>query len=234
MKNECIQLTRRGWLALTMVLCLAFPALAQTITVTGTVTDTEGEPLIGASIVAKQGEGVSTDIDGNYRINVAPDGVLIVSYVGYKPQEIPVDGRTKIDIVMETNSVVLNEVVAIGYGAVRKSDATGSVSLVKPDEIEAGIATSAQDLLVGATPGVVVTSSGGSPEGGATIRIRGGSSLSASNDPLIVLDGVPLANDAVQGMANPLAMISPDNIESMTILKDASATAIYGSRHQTA
>lgn len=230
MKNECIQLTRRGWLALTMVLCLAFPALAQTITVTGTVTDTEGEPLIGASIVAKQGEGVSTDIDGNYRINVAPDGVLIVSYVGYKPQEIPVDGRTKIDIVMETNSVVLNEVVAIGYGAVRKSDATGSVSLVKPDEIEAGIATSAQDLLVGATPGVVVTSSGGSPEGGATIRIRGGSSLSASNDPLIVLDGVPLANDAVQGMANPLAMISPDNIESMTILKDASATAIYGSR----
>ena len=230
MKNVCFNLSRRAWLVLVMVLCLTLPALAQKITVTGTVTDPEGEPLIGASVVSNGGTGAATDIDGNFRLEVAPDAILTVSYVGYNTQEIAVEGRTHIDIVMSENSMVLGEVVAIGYGAVKKSDATGSVALVKPDEIEAGIATSAQDLLVGATPGVVVTSSGGSPEGGATIRIRGGSSLSASNDPLIVLDGVPLSNDGVQGMANPLAMISPDNIESMTILKDASATAIYGSR----
>ncbi len=231
MKNICFQLSRKAWLATLMVVCFALPALAQKITVTGTVTDPEGEPLIGASVVAVgTTTGTSTDINGNFRIEVDAKGNLQVSYVGYTSQTVAVDGRTHIDIVMAENSLVLNEVVAIGYGAVKKNDATGSVALVKPDEIEAGIATSAQDLLVGAAPGVVVTSGGGSPEGGATIRIRGGSSLSASNDPLIVLDGVPLSNDGVQGMANPLAMISPDNIESMTILKDASATAIYGSR----
>jgi len=225
-------MSRKAWLALTMVLCLALPALAQKITVTGTVTDSTGEPLIGASVKDKANptNGTATDIDGNFSIQIAADGTLEVSYIGYNPQDVAVEGRTRINITLSENSTVLQEVVAIGYGAVKKSDATGSVAIVKPDEVEAGIATSAQDLLVGQTPGVVVTSGGGSPEGGATIRIRGGSSLSASNDPLIVLDGVPLANDGVQGMANPLAMISPDNIESMTILKDASATAIYGSR----
>ena len=131
---------------------------------------------------------------------------------------------------MQENAVALQEVVAIGYGTVRKSDATGSVTLVKPDEINAGLATSAQDLLVGKTPGVVVTLNGGKPEGGADIRIRGGSSLNATNDPLIVIDGVPVDNSGVTGMSNSLSMISPDNIESFTILKDASATAIYGSR----
>ncbi len=125
---------------------------------------------------------------------------------------------------------MLEEVVAIGYGTVKKEDATGSVSMVKPDEIDAGLATSAQDLLVGKSPGVVVTSGGGDPQAGATIRIRGGSSLNANNDPLIVIDGVPIDNTGVQGMSNPLAMVSPDNVESMTVLKDASATAIYGSR----
>ena len=232
MKNICFQMSRKAWLAFFMVLCLALPAVAQKITVTGTVTDPDGEPLIGATVKDKSNPaiGVATNIDGQYTIQIAADGTLEVSYVGYNVQEVPVEGRTVIDIQLAENSLMLQEVVAIGYGAVKKSDATGSVAIVKPDEIEAGIATSAQDLLVGSTPGVVVTSGGGSPEGGATIRIRGGSSLSASNDPLIVLDGVPLSNDGVQGMANPLAMISPDNIESMTILKDASATAIYGSR----
>lgn len=232
MKNICFRMSRKAWLALTMVLCLALPALAQKITVTGTVTDSTGEPLIGASVKDKANPtiGTATDIDGNFSIQIASNGTLEVSYIGYNPQDVAVEGRTHIEIVLSENSTVLQEVVTIGYGAVKKSDATGSVAIVKPDEVEAGIATSAQDLLVGQTPGVVVTSGGGSPEGGATIRIRGGSSLSASNDPLIVLDGVPLANDDIKGMANPLAMISPDNIESMTILKDASATAIYGSR----
>lgn len=203
---------------------------AQTITVSGVVSDPSGEPLIGASILA-QGTtvGTSTNIDGEYTINVAPDATLVVSYVGYDTQNVPVDGRTSINVTMQENSVMLNEVVAIGYGTVKKSDATGSVAVIKPDEIEAGLATSVQDMLVGQTPGVVVTQAGG-PEGGGTIRIRGGSSLSASNDPLIVVDGVPLSNAGMGGLGNSLGMISPENIESMTILKDASATAIYGSR----
>ncbi len=203
---------------------------AQTITVSGVVSDPSGELLIGASILA-QGTtvGTSTNIDGEYTINVAPDATLVVSYVGYDTQNVPVDGRTSINVTMQENSVMLNEVVAIGYGTVKKSDATGSVAVIKPDEIEAGLATSVQDMLVGQTPGVVVTQAGG-PEGGGTIRIRGGSSLNASNDPLIVVDGVPLSNAGMGGLGNSLGMISPENIESMTILKDASATAIYGSR----
>ena len=211
------------------LLC-AIGANAQSITVRGTVVDPSGEPLIGASILAEgTSVGTATDIDGNYAINVNPDATLVFSYVGYDPQSVAVKGRTTIDVTMKENSVMLNEVVAIGYGVVKKSDATGSVAVVKPDEIEAGLATSVQDMLVGQTPGVVVTTAGG-PEGGASIRVRGGSSLNSSNDPLIVLDGVPLDNGGVQGMGNPLAMISPENIESMTILKDASATAIYGAR----
>ncbi len=211
------------------LLC-AIGATAQSITVRGTVVDPSGEPLIGASILAEgTSVGTATDIGGNYAINVNPDATLVFSYVGYDPQSVAVKGRTTIDVTMKENSVMLNEVVAIGYGVVKKSDATGSVAVVKPDEIEAGLATSVQDMLVGQTPGVVVTTAGG-PEGGASIRVRGGSSLNASNDPLIVLDGVPLDNGGVQGMGNPLAMISPENIESMTILKDASATAIYGAR----
>ena len=223
-------MNRKAWLSLVMVLCLSFPALAQKITVSGTVTDPTGEPLIGASVLAQgTSAGVATDIDGNYRLDVDANGTIVVSYVGFDTQTISVDGRTTINVELKENSVELQEVVAIGYGVVKKSDATGSVTMVKPDEIEAGLATSAQDLLVGAAPGVVVTTDGGNPTGGASIRIRGGASLSASNDPLIVLDGVPMS-DRSYGGVNPLTMISPDNIESMTVLKDASATAIYGSR----
>lgn len=205
-------------------------AEAQTISVSGVVTDPSGEPLIGATVLAQgTNTGVATDIDGKYRIETPANGTLTFSYVGFNSQTVPVDNRTVIDIVLKENSVVLDEVVAIGYGVVKKSDATGSVAVIKPDDIDAGLATSVQDMLVGQTPGVVVTTSGG-PEGSAQIRIRGGSSLNASNDPLIVIDGVPLDNSGVQGMGNPLAMVSPNNVESMTILKDASATAIYGSR----
>ena len=230
MKNICFQMNRKAWLSLVMVLCLSFPALAQKITVSGTVTDPTGEPLIGASVLAQgTSAGVATDIDGNYRLDVDANGTIVVSYVGFDTQTISVDGRSTINVELKENSVELQEVVAIGYGVVKKSDATGSVTMVKPDEIEAGLATSAQDLLVGAAPGVVVTTDGGNPTGGASIRIRGGASLSASNDPLIVLDGVPMS-DRSYGGVNPLTMISPDNIESMTVLKDASATAIYGSR----
>lgn len=230
MKNICFQMNRKAWLALVMVLAMAFPALAQKITVTGTVYEPDGMPAIGASVVVQgvANYGAATDIDGNFRLDVEPNAVLTVSYVGYETQNVSVDGRTHIDIHLAVNTVAMNELVVVGYGTVKKSDATGSVSVIKPDDIEAGLATSANDLLVGAAPGVVVTTDGGNPGGGASIRIRGGASLNASNDPLVVIDGVPM--NGSYGSASPLTMIAPENIESLTVLKDASATAIYGSR----
>lgn len=230
MKNLCFRLNRKLWVTMAMLLAFTLPALAQKITVHGHVADETGEELIGATVMEKgTTNGTATDFDGNFELSVAPDATLVVSYVGYDPMDVPVDGQTNLNIVMKANSTMLAETVVIGYGSVKKSDATGSVDLIQPSEIEAGISTSAQDLLTGASPGVVVTTDGGNPNGNASIRIRGGASLAASNDPLIVLDGVPLSNDSF-GSMNPLGMISPDNIESMTILKDASATAIYGSR----
>lgn len=231
MKNFCFQMSRKAFMAFLMVIAFTVPALAQNITVSGTVYEPDGLEAIGVSITQKgvQGVGVTTDVDGNYRISVPSDAILVVSYVGYETMEVPVDGRTKIDITLTTQSKALDEVVVIGYGVVKKEDATGSVAVIKPSEIEAGLATTAQDMLVGASPGVVVTTTG-NPYGEASIRIRGGSSLSASNDPLIVIDGVPMENGSVKGSSNPLALVSPENIESMTILKDASATAIFGSR----
>lgn len=232
MKKLCKKLRPKIRLGLLLGFCVLPLALpAQRMTVQGTILDSSGEPVIGANVIVRGSSvGVAADLDGKFRLDVAPDATLAVSCLGYNPQEVAVDGRSQITIVLQENAVALQEVVAIGYGTVRKSDATGSVTLVKPDEINAGLATSAQDLLVGKTPGVVVTLNGGKPEGGADIRIRGGSSLNATNDPLIVIDGVPVDNSGVTGMSNPLSMISPDNIESFTILKDASATAIYGSR----
>ncbi len=229
MQNICFQMSRKALLALTLVLACCLPALAQKITVTGTVYEPEGEPAIGAGVtVAGATTGVITDYDGNYSITVDQNASLVFTYIGCDPQTIAVAGRTKIDVHLTANTVALQEVVAIGYGQVKKSDATGSVAVLKPDDIEAGLAVSANDLLVGASPGVVVTTDGGNPGGGASIRIRGGASLNASNDPLVVIDGVPM--NGSYGSSNPMTMISPDNIESLTILKDASATAIYGSR----
>ena len=231
MKNFCFQLNRKVWVTMAMLLTLALPSLAQKITVTGHVADDLGDDLIGATIMEKgTSNGTSADIDGNFTLNVPPTATLLVSYVGYTPQEIPVNGQTHFDIVMSNDAKMLAETVVIGYGSVKKSDATGSVAIVTPDDVEAGISTSAQDLLVGASPGVVVTTNGGDPTGNANIRIRGGSSLSASNNPLIVIDGVPMTNQSNAGGTNALTMVNPQNIESMTILKDASATAIYGSR----
>ena len=230
MKNICFHLNRKLWLAMALVLSLALPGFAQKITVHGYVDDDLGEPLIGATVMEKgTSNGTATDIDGNFTLNVDPNATLLISYIGYDPQEVAVNGRTDIKVTLGQNSTMLQETVVIGYGSVKKSDATGSVAIVKPDDIEAGLATSVQDMLVGQTPGVVVTTAGG-PSGEANIRIRGGASLSASNDPLIVLDGVPLSNDTPLGMGSPLSMIDPESVESMTILKDASATAIYGSR----
>ena len=231
MKNICFQMTRRSLLAIALLLVAALPALAQKITVTGTVYDPEGEPAIGASVEVKGIQyGVATDYDGNFTLQVEPNAEIVISYIGCDQQIIPVDGKTHFDIHLTTNTVAMNELVVVGYGTVKKSDATGSVGVVKPSEIEAGLASTAQDLLVGASPGVVVSTNGGDPAGGASIQIRGGASLSASNAPLIVVDGVPMDGKGVTGSSNPLSLVNPENIENMTILKDASATAIYGSR----
>ncbi|MDE6271763.1 MAG: TonB-dependent receptor [Muribaculaceae bacterium] len=231
MKNYIFHLNRKFWVTIAMVVALAFPALAQKITVKGTVIDEYGDPLIGATIMQKgTSNGTAADMDGNFELSCDPHAILVVSYVGYDPMDVHVNGRTHINIEMKENAQMLSETVVIGYGSVKKADATGSVAIVRPDDVEAGISTSAQDLLVGASPGVVVTTSGGDPSGNANIRIRGGSSLSASNDPLIVIDGVPQSNQSNAGGTNALTMLNPQNIESMTILKDASATAIYGSR----
>ncbi len=231
MKNICFHLNRKLWLTVALLLGLMLPGFAQKITVHGYVDDELGEPLIGATVMEKgTSNGTATDLDGNFTLNVDPQATLVVSYIGYDPQEVAVNGRTDIKVTLGQNATLLQETVVIGYGSVKKSDATGSVSVIKPDEIDAGISTSAQDLLVGASPGVVVTTNGGNPTGGGTIRIRGGSSLSASNDPLIVIDGVPMTNQTQGGDMNALTMINPNDIESMTVLKDASATAIYGSR----
>ncbi len=231
MKNLCFQLNRKLWVTMAILLTFALPSLAQKITVSGHVADEHGEDLIGATVMEKgTTNGTSADIDGNFTITVPSNATLVVSYVGYDPMEVPVNGQTHLNIVMKENATMLAETVVIGYGSVKKSDATGSVAIVTPDDVEAGISTSAQDLLVGASPGVTVTTNGGDPTGNANIRIRGGSSLSASNNPLIVIDGVPMTNQSNTGGTNALTMVNPQNIESMTILKDASATAIYGSR----
>ncbi|MEM8508813.1 MAG: SusC/RagA family TonB-linked outer membrane protein [Bacteroidota bacterium] len=217
---------------LVFLLVLAVPAImfSQNV-VTGTVTDkTFGEPLLGASIVVKgTTNGTTTDFDGNYRIEAENGQILVFSYIGYKAQEIEVTSNV-INVVLEEDTNQLDEVVIIGYGTTTKKDATGSVIGVTEEELNQGFIASPQDLIVGKAAGVNITTAGGAPGAGAQIRIRGGSSLDASNDPLIIVDGVPLDNSDIAGSRNVFDFINPSDISSFTILKDASATAIYGSR----
>lgn len=207
-------------------------AQAGNITVRGNVKDNNNEPVISASVVVKgTTNGVMTDLDGNYQIaNVPSDGVLVVSFLGYTTAEIPVSGRTQIDVVLAENTALLDEVIVIGYGSVRKEDLSGSVVAIKAEEINKGAVTSPQQMLQGKVSGLFVQPGNGAPGSGSTIRIRSGASLTASNDPLIVIDGIPTSNDAAPGTPNALATINPNDIESFTVLKDASATAIFGSR----
>jgi len=206
--------------------------IAQGIRVSGKVTDAaDGSPLVGVTIQEKgTTNGTITDINGNFNITVAPTSTLAVSYVGYTAQDIPVNKRNTINIVMEISEQALQEVVVIGYGTVRKEDATGSVKAINSEYFNPGIVSSPQEMVIGKMAGVQITTGGGAPGAGATIRIRGGSSLRASNDPLIVIDGVAVDTDGPTGMRNPLSTINPNDIETFTVLKDASATAIYGSR----
>ncbi|SFE40862.1 SusC/RagA family TonB-linked outer membrane protein [Thermophagus xiamenensis] len=208
-------------------------ATAQERMVTGIVTDADtGGPLPGVTVVKKGTfEGVITQVDGTYSIEVTPNDVLVFSFVGYKSIEEPVGDREVINVALAPDVLGLEEVVVIGYGTVKKEDLTGSVTAVDASKLNRGLATSPSDLISGKVAGVSVVSSGGAPGAGATIRIRGGSSMSASNDPLIVIDGVPVDNSTgINGMADPLSSIHPNDIKTFTVLKDASATAIYGSR----
>ena len=205
---------------------------AQGIRVSGKVTDAaDGSALVGVTIQEKgTTNGIITDGNGNFSISVAPTATLVISYMGYTSLEVSVNGRTIINVPMAVESMNLQEVVVIGYGTVKKSDATGSVVAVSSKDFNKGAITSPQDLLVGKSAGVVITNAGGAPGAGATILVRGGSSLNASNKPLIIIDGVPIDNNDVAGSSNFLSFINPNDIETFTVLKDASATAIYGSR----
>ena len=227
MKQVNIQVPLR-MLGLILGLFLSVSAFAQ-IEVKGHVKDAAGEDIIGATVRV---EGTQTatvsDFDGNFVLKANQGATISVSYVGY--QTATVKAAPTVEVTLQDDAAVLNEVVVIGYGVARKSDLTGSVTALKPDSKNKGLVVNAQDMLQGKVAGVNITTNSGEPGAGAKIRIRGGSSLSASNDPLIVIDGIPMDNSGVAGSPNILSTINPQDIESFNVLKDASATAIYGSR----
>ena len=227
MKQVKIKLPLRA-LTLASGLLLTVSSFAQSNAIKGHVKDASGEPIMGATITVN-GKAVGiTDMDGNFSVDAAPGANLTFTYLGMTPKTIKATSNMMITLV--DNQKSLNEVVVIGYGRAKKNDLTGSVTAIKPDEMSKGITSSASDMLVGKIAGVDVQTGGGQPGSGAQIRIRGGASLNASNDPLYVIDGLAIDNNTNKGMSNVLAMINPNDIESFTVLKDASATAIYGSR----
>jgi len=232
MNNKTYKYTLRKLWSVVLIALVAFNLSAQQLSITGVVKDAvSGEPLFGVNILEKgTSNGTITDLDGQFTISSPANAILVFRYVGYQTVEVPVAGKTRLNISLTEDAVAIGEVLVIGYGTVKKNDATGSVTAIKPDAMNKGMTTNAQDMLSGKIAGVNVVSAGGAPGAGATIRIRGGSSLSASNDPLIVIDGLAMDNNGIKGVANFLSTINPNDIESFTVLKDASATAIYGSR----
>jgi iron complex outermembrane receptor protein len=207
-------------------------ALAQEKRITGKIISAEDKtPLPGVTIVEKgTTNGTATDVDGNYTISVNENAVLVFSSIGYGSKEVSVAGLSKLDVSLEIEVSSLKEIVVTGYGTTEKKDLTGSVISLSDRNFNKGVMTSPQDLILGKIAGVQVTQGSGAPGSAAQIRIRGGSSVNASNDPLIIIDGFPIDNNGPAGLANSLSSINPNDIESFTVLKDASATAIYGSR----
>lgn len=215
-------------------------------TIKGVVTDANGEPIIGANIMVKgTTTGTITDLDGRFTLDVPENATLQVSYIGFVSQNVKVEGRKDVTIKLVEDTKTLDEVVVVGYGTMKKSDLTGSVSSITSDNFKLGTDLTPQQLMQGAFSGVNISQNSGKPGGSNTIRVRGGTSISASNDPLYVIDGVPISTSAGvnqsnistattdffdQEPINPLSNINPNDIESINILKDASATAIYGSR----
>lgn len=229
------------WLLVSFFCLIAMSGAAQ-VTVTGVVTDEAGEPLIGATVLEKgKQNGAATDIDGNFKFNVSSsNATLMVSYVGYATQEVKLNGKTNLTIVLKEDSQVLEDVVVVGYGTQKKSDITGSVASLSEAQMKQSIVTNADQMLQGKVAGVQVTQNSGAPGGATSVRIRGASSLNSSNEPLYVIDGVPMSGSSDisgfdwmggsngQTKVNPLAAIAPSDIVSIDVLKDASACAIYG------
>ncbi len=226
------KLTGKRLFMLTFGIIMSLVVFGQQVRVSGTVTDAaDRQTLPGVNVLVKGTlTGTITGVNGEYSVMAKPGDVLVFTFIGYLPQEVTVGEGNVINVEMRTDVKALDEVVVIGYGTVKKSDATGSVAAVSSKDFNKGAITSPQDLLVGKSAGVVITTAGGAPGSGATIRVRGGSSLNASNDPLIIIDGVPIDNNNVSGSSNILSFVNPNDIETFTVLKDASATAIYGSR----
>ncbi len=204
---------------------------AQNITVKGTVKDNIGEPVIGASVVQKgTSNGIVTDIDGNFTLNVPSNSIIVVSFIGYKAQEIPITGKKQINVIMKEDTEMLDEVVVVGYGQMKRSDLTGSVVSVNDAAIKKSVPTSIDQVLQGRAAGVQIQANTGTPGGSSSIRIRGINSLNATNQPIFVIDGVVVDSTTDDDTSNPLSSINPSDIVSMDVLKDASATAIYGAR----
>ena len=218
-----------GLIVLTLVVQFSF---AQDRVITGKVTDANGAPLTGVSVTAKgSNAGTQSDAQGQFRISVASSvNTLVISSVNFTTQEVSIQGVNTVNVVLASANSTLGDVVVVAYGTRRKTDLTGSVTAVTAKDFQKGNINSSEQLLVGKVAGLSITTGGGAAGGGSRIRIRGGASLNASNDPLIVIDGVPVDGNGVSGSANLLNTINPNDIESMTILKDASATALYGSR----
>lgn len=217
-------------LGIPVFLLLSVVAIAQDRVVTGRITDASGSGIPGVSVTVKgTTRGTTTDASGSYRLSVPANATLVLSSVGYGNKEVTVTGNS-LNETLQTTTSNLNEVVVVGYGTRQKKDLTGSVSSVTSKDFQKGVITTPEQLIAGKVAGVSIISNGGQPGSGSTIRIRGGSSLSASNDPLIVIDGVPVEQGRYYADINPLSTINPNDIESFTVLKDASSAAIYGTR----
>ncbi|MEL6275999.1 MAG: SusC/RagA family TonB-linked outer membrane protein, partial [Bacteroidota bacterium] len=225
------------------VLSLFAGAMMAQTAVSGTVTDNDnGDPLIGASVlISGTTTGTVTDFDGKFSLNVPDDAEsIVISYTGYSSQTIPFTGQTTIDVAL-TSGELLDEVVVVGYGSVKKSDLTGAVTALSEKDFNAGVITSPEQLIQGRAAGVQITETSGEPGAGVNFRIRGTSSVRGNNNPLFVIDGVPLSGESTSAggnlagigatsARNPLNFLNPNDIASIDVLKDASATAIYGSR----
>ncbi len=230
---KSVSFTRKSLLLWLLLVMGTLTAWAQNRQVSGTVTSIVGGETLPGVAVRIQGTttGTVTDLDGKYQIQIpSNETVLEFSFVGYTPEEELVGNRSVIDVQLAEDIETLGEVVVVGYGTQRKSDLTGSVTAVTSEDFNKGLISTPDQLITGKVAGVQITTNGGAPGSGSTIRIRGGSSLNASNNPLIVIDGVPVSGSSIAGAGDPLSFINPNDIESINILKDASATAIYGSR----
>jgi TonB-dependent SusC/RagA subfamily outer membrane receptor len=238
---------RKNYLKQCLLLCaflmISAISFAQSAVITGTVVDETNQPLPGASVLVKGTQnGASTDVNGNFKLTGVSNGTvtLQVNFIGYLPNEKTItvtDGTATVNFAMAPAAKGLNEVVVIGYGSAKKKDLTGSIATVTAKDFNQGAVTTPEQLIQGKVAGVSIISNSGAPGSGSTIRIRGGASVNGSNDPLIVIDGVPLDNprnsdgtSKIAGVADPLSLINPNDIESFNILKDASAAAIYGNR----